>query len=235
MRFQGKVIVMTGVGGEGQLGEAVARSFATEGGTIVAVDRSEAVEERAAALRAMGFQARGLACDLTDEAQVRALANDVAAAHGGAVHALLNLAGGFAMSGPVGDADAAVWHRQLAINLTTAFLATRAFLPQLRSARGAILYMAAVAALPGGKPAGMAAYAAAKRGLVTLMRAVADEERPHGVRANALAPSAIRTAANITAMGDKVRYVEREQVAAAALFLCSAEAAAVTGQVLELR
>jgi NAD(P)-dependent dehydrogenase (short-subunit alcohol dehydrogenase family) len=80
----------------------------------------------------------------------------------------------------------------------------------------------------------MAAYAAAKSGVLALMRAVAEEERATGVRANALAPTAIRTAANLDSMGENVRYVEREEVADAVLFLCSDGASAISGQVIRL-
>jgi NAD(P)-dependent dehydrogenase (short-subunit alcohol dehydrogenase family) len=80
----------------------------------------------------------------------------------------------------------------------------------------------------------MSAYAAAKSGVVALMRAVAQEEQKNGVRANALAPTAIRTAANLESMGGDVRYVEREEVAATVAFLCSAEASAITGQIIRL-
>jgi NAD(P)-dependent dehydrogenase (short-subunit alcohol dehydrogenase family) len=94
--------------------------------------------------------------------------------------------------------------------------------------------MAAAAVLPGGKVGGMSGYAAAKAGLVALMRAVAQEERTAGVRANALAPTAIRTGTNIEAMGGKIAYVERESVAGMIAFLCSAAARNVSGQVIEL-
>jgi NAD(P)-dependent dehydrogenase (short-subunit alcohol dehydrogenase family) len=66
------------------------------------------------------------------------------------------------------------------------------------------------------------------------MRAVAAEEAEHGVRANAVAPTAIRTADNLKAMGDTVRYVERDEIAAAVLWLCSEEAQAITSQVVQL-
>jgi NAD(P)-dependent dehydrogenase (short-subunit alcohol dehydrogenase family) len=63
---------------------------------------------------------------------------------------------------------------------------------------------------------------------------VAQEEREHGVRANAIAPTAIRTRANLDSMGDKFPYVEREVVAAMIAFLASGAAANVSGQVIEL-
>lgn len=120
------------------------------------------------------------------------------------------------------------------INLTTAYLVTRAFLPLVRAARGSFVYFASEAVAPGGKVANIAAYAAAKAGVVSLMRAVAQEERASGVRANALAPTSIRTSANVQAMGENVRYVEREEVAAVVAFLCSDAARAVTGQLVAL-
>jgi NAD(P)-dependent dehydrogenase (short-subunit alcohol dehydrogenase family) len=234
-RFDGCTIVLTGVGREGQLGEIVARAFAEEGAALTLVDRDgHEAHERASTLRQLGFTAHGEECDLTDPAQVQALAGDVAQRHGGRVDALVNIAGGFAMSGPVGESDVTVWRRQFDINLTTAYLATRAFLPQIRTTRGAIVYFASAAVLPGGNAGGMSAYVAAKSGVLALARAVAEEERDAGVRANAIAPTSIRTAANLRTMSKTAEYVEREEVAATVLFLCSEAASAVTGQVLRL-
>jgi NAD(P)-dependent dehydrogenase (short-subunit alcohol dehydrogenase family) len=121
-----------------------------------------------------------------------------------------------------------------AINLTTAFVATRAFLPLVRQARGSMVYFASAAALPGASVARMSAYAAAKGGVVTLMRAVAAEEKAHGVRANALAPQAIRTDQNLSSMGEDHQYVERETVAAWVLWLCSIASGPISGQVIRL-
>ena len=234
-RFDKRTIVLTGVGREGQLGEVVARAFAEEGASLVLVDRDGGdAEARASALQREGHAARGVACDLADAGQVQALAADVADRYGGRVDALVNVAGGFAMSGRVDESDPAVWRRQFDINLTTAYLSTRAFLPLLRPARGAIVYFASAAALPGGSAARMSAYVAAKSGVLALMRAVAEEELASGVRANAIAPTAIRTAANLASMSGDIRYVEREQVAATVVFLCSEAASAITGQILRL-
>ncbi len=82
----------------------------------------------------------------------------------------------------------------------------------------------------------MSAYAVAKTGVVTLMRAIAAEERKakSGVRCNALAPTSIRTATNIAAMGDDAHYVEREEVADVVTYLCSPAASAITGAVVPL-
>jgi NAD(P)-dependent dehydrogenase (short-subunit alcohol dehydrogenase family) len=236
MAHNSVLVVITGVGREGQVGELVARAFAERAATLVLVDRlAEHAEGRAGSLVQHGHRATAYGCDLTNGADVAALVTRVQRDHGDRVDALVNMAGGFASSGSVADGDVDAWQRLLAINLTTAYLSTRAFLPLLRAGNGAIVYFASEAALPGSRIAGMAAYAVAKAGVVTLMQAVAQEERANGVRANALAPGAIRTAANLESMGADKRYVEREDVAAAVVWLCSDDARAVTGQVIRLQ
>jgi NAD(P)-dependent dehydrogenase (short-subunit alcohol dehydrogenase family) len=233
--FSGSTVLLTGVGGEGQVGEAVAAAFADLGASLVLVDRTAAkVEARAAALQHRGHTARAYACDLTHPDDVSELANAVLANHGPALHALVHMAGGFAMSGPVADSSLDVWSRQLSINLMSALLTTRAFLPALRRGRGSIVLFASQAALPGFTGENMSAYTVAKTGVATLMRAIAAEERDAGVRANALAPTSIRTAANLDSMGSDVRYVEREQVANVVTFLCSPAASAITGELVAL-
>jgi NAD(P)-dependent dehydrogenase (short-subunit alcohol dehydrogenase family) len=134
----------------------------------------------------------------------------------------------------VADGGLDVWQRQLALNLTTGVLTTRAFLPLVRAARGSFVFFGSAAALPGASVANMAAYATAKSGVLTLMRAIAEEERANGVRANAVAPTSIRTAANVRDMGSDARYVEREEVARVVLWLCSEESRPVTGQIIAL-
>lgn len=235
-RFDGKCAVVTGVGRAGQVGEVVAREFAQRGAAVAIIDRDgTSAELLAVGMRAEGLAVTAYACDLTDTAATAETFAQIGSAHGGCVHALANVAGGFAMSGPVAESDPDVFQRQLAINLGSAYGATRACLPLLRAARGGgIVFMAAAAILPGGKVGGMSGYAASKAGVTALMRAVAQEERAHGIRANAIAPTAIRTGVNLDSMGDKFPYVERESVAGVIAFLCSEEAVNITGQVIEL-
>jgi NAD(P)-dependent dehydrogenase (short-subunit alcohol dehydrogenase family) len=231
----GRLTLITGVGRSGQVGESVAEEFARRGDRLVLVSRQFAeVTERANALQAAGFEATPYACDLADPDAVRDLGERVARAHGDALNGLVNLAGGFFRSGAVVESGLEAWQQMTRINLVTAFLTTRAFLPNLRRTSGAIVYFASAAALPGASVAGNWAYAAAKGAVVTLMRSVASEERADGVRANAVAPISIRTAANLAATGDAVQYVEREDVARAAWYLCGDEARAITGQVVRL-
>ncbi|HEX8725396.1 MAG TPA: SDR family oxidoreductase [Gemmatimonadaceae bacterium] len=227
--------LITGVGRAGQVGEVVARTFAGRGHHVLLVSRDAGeVTARADAIRADGLAASPYACDLADGAQVAALAERVAAEHGPRLDALVNLAGGFESSGPVADSAAESWERLSRINLLTAYATTRAFLPLLRRGHGSVVFFASDAALPGASVSGNWAYAAAKTSVVTLMRAVAREEQAAGVRANAVAPTAIRTASNLASMGAAAHYVEREAVADAVWFLCSDAARAVTGQVIRL-
>ena len=233
--FSTSTVLLTGVGAEGQVGEVVATAFASLGASLVLVDRrAERVEARAGALVRDGHRARAYACDLTNTEAVAALAENVRREHGDVLHALVHMAGGFAISGPVAESADEVWDRQLAINLKSAYVTSRAFIPMLRRGSGSIVFFASPAALPGASGARMAPYAVAKSGVVALMKAIAAEEREHGVRANALAPNAIRTATNVRAMGADARYVEREQVANAVVYLCSPQASAISGAVVPL-
>ena len=228
-----RLVVITGIGRAGQVGEALALAFAREGTTVAVIDReAQMVEERLRDLERAGHRARGAVCDLTDPDHTGRVAHELVG--DAPLHALVNAAGGFAMSGPVGESDVGVWHRQIAISLTTAYVATRAFMPALRRAKGSIVYFASAAALPGARVAEMSAYAVAKTGVLTLMRAVSAEEWKNGVRANAVAPTSIRTAANVASMGGNQSYVERESVAATVVWLCSEAARDLTGQTIRL-
>jgi 3-oxoacyl-[acyl-carrier protein] reductase len=236
MDFAGKSVVLTGVGREGQVGEAVATAFAELGARVFLVDRDEGnARARADALVKAGRRAASLGADLSDEASVTALAERVRDATGGRVHALVHLAGGFVASGPVAESDPALWMKQFTMNATTAYLTARAFLPLLRTAKGALVFFASEAVLPGGKVAGVSAYAASKSALVALMHSIAQEEAPRGVRSNAVAPTSIRTTDNIAAMGSDASYVTREDVSRVVLWLCSDEARAVNGQLIHVR
>jgi len=227
--------LVTGAAHAGQLGEAVAERFARDGFDVVLLDRNaDEGARRAESLARHGVRVEAHAVDLGDSEALAEVAARVRAAAPDGLDALVHAAGGFAMEGTVAEADVAVLHRMVAVNLTTAYCATRAFLPLVRRARGAVVYFASPAVLPGASGAGMAAYAAAKGGVLALMRAVAAEEREHGVRANAVAPAAVRTAAHVRAMGEDAAFVERETVAATVRWLCGDEARAITGQVLRL-
>lgn len=228
--------LVTGVGAKGQVGETVAAALARRGDIVLIVSRTEAeVRERAAELVAGGGRAHGYACDLSDAQAVEQLARTVRESYGDRLDAVVNLAGGFQSSGAIGESDPTVLEKLLSINAMTAYQTTRAFYAMVRAAGGSFVYVASEVVIEGTRSAGVSAYAMSKNAVVALMRSVADEGREHGVRANALAPASIRTATNEASMGQKARYIEREDVAAAIAFLTSSEARAVTGQVIRLR
>lgn len=239
MDFKNKLVVITGVGRAGQAGEIIAKTFAERGATLALMDLQQAeVDARAATLSAAGHNVSAHTANLSDADAAKKAADEIVAKYqsqfAGAVHAVICVAGGFGMTGPIDESDPAAWHKQFLINLDTAYGTTRAFLPALRKGGGALVYFVSTASLPGGKTGGMAAYNAAKSGVIALLRTVAEDETDHGVRANAVAPTAIRTAANMDALNDKTKYVERESVADVVAFLASDAARNVTGQVLRL-
>ena len=226
--------LITGVGAKGQVGEAVAAAFLERGDTVVIVSRSaDEVRERQEELSRLG-KVFGYPCDLSKPDDVARLATRVRDGHGDRLDALVNLAGGFGSTGPLAKSDPATVARMMDINFTTAFLATRAFMPMVQASQGSIVYFASEAVLEGSRTKGVAGYVAAKSAVVALMRSTADEGRASGTRANALAPAAIRTATNEKSMPSKTRYVEREEVAEAVLFLCSAAGSGTTGQLIRL-
>jgi NAD(P)-dependent dehydrogenase (short-subunit alcohol dehydrogenase family) len=240
-RFDGASVVLTGVGREGQVGEAIAAAFAAEGASLILLDRDKgAVEARAAALVATGATATAVACDLSDAEQVAQAAARIAAGSpasasrpAGRIDALVHIAGGFAMSGAIGESDPKVLDRMLQANLMTAYYTSRAFVPLVRDG-GSVVYFASSYVLPGAPSARMSAYISAKSAVVGLMRSVADEGRARHLRANAVAPISVRTGDNIRDMGSGVTFVEREAVAGAVVFLCSHASRAITGQILRL-
>jgi NAD(P)-dependent dehydrogenase (short-subunit alcohol dehydrogenase family) len=127
------------------------------------------------------------------------------------------------------------FRRSLDVNVTGTFLCCQSIGARMAErGKGSIVYFGAAAVLPGGMVAEKSAYAAAKAGVLALMQAVSQEERKNGVRANAVAPTMIRTAMNVNDMGADRNYVERESVADAVRWLCSDAARDVTGQTIRL-
>lgn len=226
--------MVTGVGARGQVGEAVARAFAERGATVHCLARDTGAQERAAELVAAGHSAVGHIVDLTDFTATQHVAEAIAARHGGAVHAVAAMAGGFGFSGPVGESDPTVFAQQHAVNATTAYCTARALIGAVRRGRGAFVFAASAAVLPDGRVDGLAAYAMSKGAVVQLVRVLAREERDTGVRVNAIAPLAIRTASNVASSAPGTRFVELAEVAECVVALCGPAFTRTTGQIIRL-
>jgi 3-oxoacyl-[acyl-carrier protein] reductase len=225
-----RVVLVTGAGERGQLGYAIARCFLNAGAHVVISARTEAVHDVAAELTAFGdISAR--AADLSVQQDVAALIEHVRDTHG-RLDALINVAGGLSVSGSIADTAAEEWVREYERNTVTALRVTRAALPLLREARGAVVNFASPAGIRAVPR--LAAYSAAKAGVVALTRALAIEEKATGVRVNAIAPGMVDTVQNREETGADAVFVERDDVANVALFLAGDAARGITGETIHV-
>lgn len=174
------------------IGQAVAEAFAQKPEARLALvarsqDRLDAV---AARCRAQGAEAAVFPCDVTDDAAVHRTAS-VIVARWGAPDVLVNNAGLF-QPGTVRETPAALFREQVAVNLTSAFVVTQAFLEaMIAQGRGHVFFLGSVASIRG-YPAG-AAYCAAKHGVLGLARVLREETKALGLRVTTLLPGATFT------------------------------------------
>lgn len=230
--FSGQVAVVTGVGRVGQIGHAVAQGFGRAGAKLVIADRNAVdLAARAQEFGAQGIDARPAAGDLT-EPDVAQFTVDQALHAFGRLDVVVNVAGGLTGFGPMLEMDASVLDREVAVNVKTSYLVSRAAARvMVQQKKGAIVNFASIAAIQA-KPS-MAAYSAAKAGVAAITRSLALELREHGVRVNAVAPGLVRTTDNVGSMGGQVaHWVEIEDIVNAVLFLASDLSAGITGHVL---
>lgn len=224
-----RVVIVTGVGGRGQVGFAVAEAFVREGARVVVTGRTDAVEEHA---RELADDVVGVVADLADpDGAARVV--EAARERWGRLDALVNVAGGLHVMKSAADTSPDEWQREVDGNVRTAYLMTRAALPLLRDSRGAIVNFASPSGLRA--TSGMAAYNVGKAGVVALTRSTALDEKDHGVRVNAIAPGVVDTAQNREQMGeDAMKWVERDEIVRAVLFLAGDAASGVTGETLRV-
>jgi NAD(P)-dependent dehydrogenase (short-subunit alcohol dehydrogenase family) len=247
-RLAGKVAVVFGAGSSGPgwgNGKAAAVLYAREGATVVAVDVAiGAAEETAAIIRAEGGSVFALAADVTRSADVRAAVEAMTSRYG-RIDILHNNVGMTDM-GDLPEISDERWQRGLDANLTGAFLTCREVIPvMLRQKRGAIVNISSLASQQINQYPYFS-YFAAKAALNHFTRAVAVHYAPHGIRANAVLPGVIDTplvdrqiAGRFPDRDEMVRVRNAASpmgrmgtawdVANAALFLASDEAAYVTG------
>jgi NAD(P)-dependent dehydrogenase (short-subunit alcohol dehydrogenase family) len=184
-----RVMLVTG-GGRG-LGEALCRTLAAAGATVVVADvRREAAEAVAEAVQGVGGKAIAVDLDVTDEPAVGEAVRDVAAEFG-RLDALVNNAG-TDVTVAFEELSVADWDRVLAVNLRGPFLMSRHAFPLMRAqGRGHIVNIVSTAAKRAW--ANAAAYHASKWGLLGLSHALHVEARPHGVKVTAVIAGGMRT------------------------------------------
>jgi 3-oxoacyl-[acyl-carrier protein] reductase len=237
-----RVCIITGAG-QG-IGRAMALHFAERGVRVVIAEQNAANAAAVAAeIAGQGGEARAISVDVTDPERVRAMVEE-ACRQFGRIDILINNARwtGLAPT-PIADISDADWRRALDVNVTGAFNCVRAVVPLMIPAGwGRIINMSsATVRLPPARP--YVHYITSKAALIGMTRALAKELGPHGITVNALLPGSIETG---VARPDPVTSEERQtrvkaaqaipqvlqsgDLAGAAFFLASDEAALITGQ-----
>jgi NAD(P)-dependent dehydrogenase (short-subunit alcohol dehydrogenase family) len=190
VRFHGKVVLVTG--GSHGIGSGCVRAFAAAGATVafcaLEKDESEAVAREVTA--AGPGSAAFLPCDVSKEAQVRALVREVVARYG-RLDCLVNNAGWHPPHKPIDDFTAQEFRDLLELNLVSVFVACQEALPHLRRTKGSIVNVASLVGIMGQLHA--TTYVATKGAVAAFTKALAIDEAAHGVRANSISPGNIWT------------------------------------------
>lgn len=236
--LKGKVAIVTGA--SRGIGLATARTLAEHGAAVVLNARAEGPLSGAVdALRHTGARVAWVAGDVTlDDTHARLI--DVAVGEFGGLDMAINNAGVVGPIGPLTHLSPDDWRQVLDANLTSAYLGARRQIPaMLARGGGAIVFTSSFVGTSVGLP-GMAAYGAAKAGLMGLVKGITADHAAQGIRANALLPGGVDTdmagdqaqkdwAAGLHAFK---RIARPEEIAAAALFLVSPLASFVAGTAL---
>jgi len=233
--LSGRAALITGAASG--IGRASALAFASAGASVALVEIDvDGLEVTAAAARALGSRAEVLLADVTDLDAVTRTVGRAVAAFGG-LHAAHNNAGVAGPYVPLDEYEEEDFMRVLQVDLAGVWRCMRAEIRHMRAqGSGAIVNtssMLGAAAMPAN-----GAYVAAKHGVHGLTRAAAVELGGTGIRVNAIAPGVTRTGMTSAASDELLagvplgRIAEPEEIAAAAVWLCSAEASYITGSVL---
>lgn len=244
-RLKSKVVMI--VGATSGIGRAVALRVAAEGATVVAAGRrADLGEDLAADIIASGGQALFVRCDATVEDDVAA-AVDAAVTTFGRLDSAVNNAGGVLARGPLDQTAGDTWRAELDLNLTSVFHGLKHQLPAIRAAGGGAVVnnasTAGVSAVPG-----LAAYTAAKHGVVGLTRSAALEWADRGVRVNTLVTGNVdtplyrellgappdRPAHELHAPNPTRRVADPREIAGFVAYLLSDEATFITGAALAI-
>jgi 3-oxoacyl-[acyl-carrier protein] reductase len=235
--LNGKVALVTGA--SRGIGRAIATRLAEQGAVVVAAARGTNADACVGALTARGLKADAIALDVTDSAALENVPADIVARHGRLDIVVSNA--GITRDQLLMRMKREDWDAVIATNLTAAFvLAQAAVRPMIRQRSGRIVAISSVVGQVGN--AGQANYAASKAGLIGFVKALAREVASRSITVNAIAPGMIDTdmtkAINDRAQVDWAAQIPLgrlgtvDDVAAAACFLASDEAAYITGHVL---
>jgi NAD(P)-dependent dehydrogenase (short-subunit alcohol dehydrogenase family) len=231
-RLDGKVAIITGA--SRGIGAASAKAFAAAGARVVLAARSgkdlaAVVDE----IRTAGGDGIAFETDVSDEESVKGLIAAAVKKYGRLDYAFNNAADHHALT-PLADIATADFDHTVAVSLRGVFLAMKYEIPEmLKAGGGAIVNMSSTAGVAAGN-AGLSSYVAAKHGVIGLTKAAALDYADKGIRVNALMPGPIFTrpemeAANVGQWVPMKRMGRPEEVAAVAVWLCSDEAAYITG------
>lgn len=244
-QFNTKVALVTGAASG--IGRATALTFAKEGAGVVVSDvAAGGAEETVRLIKAAGGEAIFIRCDVSQAEEVKTMVTQAVATYGRLDYDL-NIAGIEGELSTIADYPEEVWNKVIGINLTGPYLCMKYALPQmLKQGGGAIVNMASILGVVGFATAG--AYTAAKHGLVGLTRVAALEYATQGIRVNAVCPGFIETPMvmerglaagshpevyqQIAALHPMKRLGTPEEIAAAAVWLCSDAASFITGHTL---
>lgn len=241
-QLHGKTAIITGA--SSGIGHATARLFAREGcRLVVAARRKPELDALVGEIREAGGEAVALAGDVKDEAFAKALVDEAVGRFGG-LDIAFNNAGILGQMGPVPEMARTSWAEVIETNLTSAFLGAKYQIPaMIRRGAGSVIFTSTFVGHTAGMP-GMAAYAASKAGLIGLMRVLAVEFGPQGIRVNALVPGGTDTpAATEFATSEETKDFVRglhalkriatpEEQARSALYLASDASSFTTGSTL---
>ena len=238
--FEGKAALITGAAGG--MGLAAAKKFAESGAAVVLADVNEELVRKAAKdLTDQGHQALAVVCNVSDEAQVKAMVEKTVETFG-SLDAAYNNAGVNSPMTDIADLAPEEYDRILNIDLRSVWLCMKYELKQMRAqGSGAIVNCSSLGGLVGNP--GRAAYHAAKHGVLGMTKSAAIEYAPKGIRINAVCPGVIETpmvkmmvetgdlsreeSASLAPIG---RLGRAEEVADVVLWLCSSASTFVIGQ-----
>jgi NAD(P)-dependent dehydrogenase (short-subunit alcohol dehydrogenase family) len=242
-RLEGKSVIITGAGSG--IGRAASLLFTKEGARLIAVDRSETVQETAKLVSDAGGTVEAMTADAGSESDVKAFIDKAVSKYGrlDAIWANAGVSGGLV---PLAEQTVEQWQEVLRINLIGPFLAVKHAMPHMiKQKSGAIVLTASVAGLKAG--ASGHPYAASKAGVISLVQTTAYSLSGTGVRINAVCPGLIETGmtkpifdnakqrgtdGKIGQLNPLKRAGQPHELAAMGLFLASDEASYVNGQAI---